>query len=515
MAEPASDHPAKAKRRRPTKTAQQDRVPVHEKALYGLGSPALGLVDQIIQYQVQQVLVYGMGMSPVWKGIIIMIFRIWDSFTDPLMGWISDNTRTRFGRRRPWMFLGSLLMCLMLPFVWRFDERWDMLMIAIWFTLFGMALSTATTIFNIPYQTLKLEMTPDYNERTSVNVYSGLVIKIFGIAIVPWVWKMTQHPFFTGQAPGEEPNTLLGIRAVSVWFAGLALILGLIPTFVCRERYYAQASQQKKEPLLHSLRLTFQSKPFLIMLAFIFTMNLEGLVTGMGGYITLYHVFGGDKIFAATYTGVAGMVGGVLGLFSIPVFGALANRFGKERSLLLVTVCHIIIALTILGFYNPDFLQWLASLPARAGLAPAEGKIDYRWLAMVPGALNGLLIAALWTVVPSMKADIVDDDELRTGERREASFESIFSWFQKFSGTVFTGLSGFIVVGLGFDIAKATMQEPGVFNRMIWAMSLIPATLGCLQAWLIWIWPLTPARMDAIRQDLEARRGTIDMRGGR
>lgn len=503
--------PAPKKSIRPAATAAEDRVPVHEKALYGLGSPALGLVDQIIQYQVQQVLVYGMGMSPLWKGIIIMIFRIWDSFTDPLMGWISDNTRSRFGRRRPWMFLGSVLMCLMLPFVWRFNEHWDMLYIAIWFTLFGMLMSTATTIFNIPYQSLKMEMTPDYNERTSVNVYSGLVVNIFAIGVSPWVWKLTQQPFFTGQAPGEEPDTLLGIRNLSIWFAGLALVLGLIPTFVCKERYYTKASKQKKEPFFKSLKLTFRSRPFLLMLAFILTMNLEGLVTGMGGYITLYHVFGGDKIFAATYTGIAGMAGGILGLISIPFFGSLAKRYGKERSLLVVTACHIVIALTILGFYNPDFLKWLSQLPARLGLAPKDWSFDYRWLAMVPGVFNGLLIAALWTVVPAMKADIVDDDEVRTGERREASFESIFSWFQKFTGTVFTGISGAIVVGLGFDISKATAQDPGVFERMIYSMSLIPAVLGCLQAWLIWVWPLTPSRMGEIRQELEKRRGKINL----
>ncbi|MCX7714072.1 MAG: MFS transporter, partial [Chthoniobacterales bacterium] len=137
---------------RPGETAEEDKVPIHEKALYGLGSPSLGLVDQIIQYQVQQVLVYGMGMSPVWKGIIIMIYRIWDSLTDPIMGWISDNTRTRFGRRRPYMFLGCLLMALLMPFVWRFNENWDMIWIAVWFTSFGILVSTATTIYNIPYQ---------------------------------------------------------------------------------------------------------------------------------------------------------------------------------------------------------------------------------------------------------------------------------------------------------------------------------------------------------------------------
>lgn len=499
---------------RPGETAEEDKVPIHEKALYGLGSPSLGLVDQIIQYQVQQVLVYGMGMSPVWKGIIIMIYRIWDSLTDPVMGWISDNSRTRFGRRRPFMFLGCILMACLMPFVWRFDENWDMLWIAIWFTFFGILVSTATTVYNIPYQSLKMEMTPDYNERTSVNVYAGIIVTCFSF-LNPWVWKLTQQPFFTGQAPGEEPNTLYGIRNVAIFFAILVLIIGLIPTFVCKERYYVKAQKQKKEPLLKSLKLTFRSKPFLLMLIIILTMNLEGLVMGMGGYITLYHVFDGDKIFAATYTGVSGTMGAVLGLFSIPLFGALARRFGKERSLLLVTLGHILMALSILWFYNPEFLKGLAKflegiLQPIYSVFGAEAMLDYRWLAMIPGVFNGLLMSGLWTVVPAMKADIVDDDEARTGERREGSFESIFSWFQKFTGTVFHGLSGFIVVMAGFDIKLEVNQAEGVFTRMILMMSLIPVGLGIVQLWIILNWPLTPGRMAEIRDYLEKVRGKIN-----
>lgn len=506
--------PVTARSGRPRRTAPEDRVPRHEKALYGLGSPSLNMVNQIVEFQAQQVLVFGLGMSPAMNGLIIMIFRTWDAFTDPVMGWISDNTRGRYGRRRPYMFCGAFAMCALVPFVWRFDETWDVMLIAAWFTAFGMVLSTATTVFNIPYQTLKLEMTPDYNERISINVYSGVVIKLFAIGVSPWVWKLSQHPLFTGQLPGEEPNTLLGIRNLALWFAGVALLLALVPTFVCRERYYQRASRQKREPLVRSLGLTFRSRPFRLMLAFILTLNLEGLVTGMGGYITLYHLFDGNRVFAATYTGVAGMIGGALGLVSIPVFGWLGGRFGKERALILVTAIDLLMGVAILFFYNPDFLRWLAMLPATLGIAGADWKFDHRWLAIVPQVMNGVLVAALWTIVPSMKADIVDEDESRTGERREGSFESIFSWFLRLTGTLFMGLSGLVVVGLGFEISQASSQADGVFQRMVFAMGIVPMVLGSVQAWLIWKWPLTAARMEEIRDQLEATRGRIDMSGG-
>ncbi len=477
---------------RPSKTAARDKLPVHEKALYGLGNQSMGMVNQVIEYQVQQVLVYGLGMSPVWKGVMIMLFRIWDAFTDPLMGWISDNTRSRYGRRRPYMFFGTLAMAALLPFVWRFDESWDMIYIAVWFTLAGMIMSTATTVFNIPYQTLKMEMTPDYNERTSINMYVVVVGSLFGILISPWVWKMTQNPFFTGQAVGEAPNTLLGIRNLSIWFAGLAIIFGLIPTFFCKERYYANASKQKKESLRKSLKMTFASKPFKLMLGLILAGSLEGLVVGMGGYISLYYVFGGDKIFAATFGGVTGTIGGFVGLACAPLFGRLAMMWGKERALLLVTLIHVLMAFSIVFLYNPN----------------------YPWLAAVPAILNGAMVGAFWVIIPSMKADIVDDDELINGERREGSFESVFSWLLRFTGTVFAGLSGFVVVFLGFKIEMGAEQVEGVFKKMIWAMAIVPTALGALQFWIIMKWPLTAARMAEIRAQLEARRGTINMQKG-
>jgi GPH family glycoside/pentoside/hexuronide:cation symporter len=481
--------PAKPKssKRVSSKTAKKDKIPIHEKSLYGLGSPSMSITNNMVDAQIQQVLVYGLGMNPAMKSTIVMIFRLWDAFIDPLMGWVSDNTRSRWGRRRPYLVLGCVLMAIFMPFVWRFSEQWDMTWIAVWFTVGGILLSTATTIYNIPYQSLKMEMTPDYHERTSVNVYSGIVIKVFGM-ILPWIWTFTQLPFFTGQAPGDAPNSLLGIRNLSLWVAGIIILLGIIPALVCKERYYVKAAVQKKEPFWRSFKLTFKSKPFMMMLLFILLLQIEGLFWGMGGYISTYYVWGGDLSKAAVYTGVAGTSSMILGLCSLPLFGYLSRRFGKERSLFLVVLGQILMACSILFVYNPN----------------------YPWLMVIPWAFNGLLSAGLWTIVPAMKADVVDDDEVHTGERREGSFESVFSWFQKMAGTLFLGLSGFLVVLVGFDIELRTEQEPGVFRNMILMMSAIPFLLSMVEAYIIYHWPLTENRMREIRNTLEDRRGAVN-----
>jgi len=473
--------------RRLKKTADKDKVPIKEKALYGLGSPSMSITNNMVDAQIQQVLVYGMGMNPAMKSTIVMIFRMWDAFMDPLMGWITDNTRSRWGRRRPYLILGCILMALFMPFVWRFNEGWDIIWIAVWFTIGGILISTATTVYNIPYQSLKMEMTPDYHERTSVNVYSGIVIKLVGM-VLPWIWAASQLSFFTGQSPDEEPNSLLGIRNLSLWFAGIIIILGVVPALVCKERYYHKASKQKREPFFRNLRMTFRSRPFMMMLLFILFLQIEGLFFGMAGYIGTFYVWGGDTVKAAVLQGTAGTLSMVLGLASLPLFGYLARRFGKERSLFLVVLGQIIMAASILVAYNPS----------------------YPWLMLIPWVFNGFLSAGLWTIVPSMKADIIDDDELRTGERREGSFESVFSWVQKMAGTLFLGLSGFLVVLVGFDIELRENQEAGVFRNMIWLMAAIPFVLSIIEAWIILKWPLTEKRMGEIRTELETRRGEIN-----
>ena len=192
---------------------------------------------------------------------------------------------------------------------------------------------------------------------------------------------------------------------------------------------------------------------------------------------------------AALYTGMGGSTASVLGLLSLPFFGWLSSRVGKERSLFIIVVAQIVMAASILVLYNPR----------------------YPHLALIPMALNGPMLAGLWTVVPSMKADIVDDDELRTGERREGSFESVFSWVLKLGGTIFMGLSGFLVVLVGFDISLKADQAEGVFRRIIWLMASIPFIFSIIEAYIIYNWPLTAGRMEEIREELEARRGKIDM----
>jgi len=109
-----------------------------------------------------------------------------------------------------------------------------------------------------------------------------------------------------------------------------------------------------------------------------------------------------------------------------------------------------------------------------------------------------------------MKADIVDEDELHTGERREGSYESVFSFVLKLGGTIFMGMSGFLVILIGFDIELKAEQAEGVFRNMILLMFSVPFIFSIVEAWIILRWPLTVEAMESIREQLESRRGKIN-----
>jgi glycoside/pentoside/hexuronide:cation symporter, GPH family len=473
---------------KPHRTERQDKVPVWEKALYGLGNPPQGIVTNVVESMSKPVLVFGMGMSPSFISLAVMIFRIWDSFTDPFMGWISDRTRSRWGRRKPYIFMGALMMALMLPFVYRFDAAWSHWMIIGWYIGIGLLMATATTLYNIPYQSLKLEMSPDYNERTSINAYASLTSKIMGIFVVPWIWWFTQQPFVRGESVDGTPDILLGIRNVCLWLAGFILVMSIIPSLVCKERYYTQACRSRKEPFWHSLKLTVGNRPFRYIMAFILVLGIEGLIAGMGSILLVYYIHGGDQLAASKVSGVAGTVASAFGILAIPLFSWIATRYSKERSLLISVVAGFFMALGIAFFYSPE----------------------NPWLVIIPMSLNGAFNVGMWLVLPSMQADVVDHDELQTGERREGSYSSVFSFLLKLSSTLMFGLSGPLVEFLGFDIALRQNQAEGVFSNIKLAMMSVPAAVALIHLWLILKYPLTPAVVADIRRQLEARRGSIN-----
>ena len=470
----------------PQTTRPEDRVSIGTKLAYGAGGMATLFLGHLPKNLATPIFVVTMGLSPSVVGFAMLVFRFYEALINPLTGWISDNTRSRWGRRRPYLFVGSILSGLFLPLMWFVSPGWSPHAQIAWFVCTGLVLYTVCSVFAMPYESLNLELTPDYNERTSVTSYKAFFQKI-AFMIVGWAWFITQLPYFTDPVTGKH-DALAGARALSV-VVGLAIIgVGLLPAFFVKERFYGAVVKQAKISLGRSLKLTFGNKPFLLLsLMTVFFACSYYLSNFVQFYLRLYYVTKGDQALAAKIEGVQATLTMILGVASIPCFAWLAKRIGKTWTLMFG------MALTLLGMVA----KWWTYNP------------EYPWLSMVNAIILAPSLTGIWQIIPAMTADICDHDELRTGERREGAFASIFSLIVKVSFTLGLVLAGPLVEWCGLNVADGVNQTAATIITMRIADAIIPSALLIIAMLLLYRYPLSPGRMREIRADLETRRGVI------
>jgi len=261
-----------------------DRVALKAKIGWGFG----GLADNYIMNSVIQLTMpiynIALGMDPVRLGIALMVPRIFDAITDPLMGNISDNTRSRWGRRRPYIALGAILSAVLLPLLWMPPVTTETFMFW-YFMILGTLYFLMYTVFVVPYTALGYELSSDYDERTRVLAFR-MYIGLIGSFTIPWLYKLCLLPVFAG-------DVVLGARWVSAIMGLVIIITGILPVVFCREPKEAQ--KQEKIKLLDALVSTFQNKPFLVLLIS-YIIIICGLFTSaaLGLYINIYYVCDGQ-----------------------------------------------------------------------------------------------------------------------------------------------------------------------------------------------------------------------------
>jgi GPH family glycoside/pentoside/hexuronide:cation symporter len=465
-----------------TETAAADRVPFWEKFFYGAGSGSFQLSTDGVKGLANPIYNITLGLSPSLIGLVLMISRFVDAFVDPLVGKWSDDTRSRWGRRRPFIFAGSFLAAGAFILIWLVPESWagQTEKLLAYYLIAMLVFYFCATIQTVPYHTLGMEMTPDYNERTSVAGFKMMFS--FGFTLLlPWIFRFAQSESFGG-------STMAGMRHWSFILAGLIIAGGVLPAFFVRERYYHLAKEQAKIPFWHGVKLTFQNRAFLFLMAIILCIGLGfGMVAALGPYIIYYHIYGGDTKTGQELVAVGANGYALTALFATPVLTGCCARFGKVRMLYFVIALGIVGSLLTYVFYSRAF----------------------PYLAVLSSILIAPQAAGFWTITTSMKADICDDDELRHGMRREGMFGAVGNWIFKITISSTFLISGLILELSGFDAALKGNQSPETLLAMRVCFAIIPALFSVLAIYLLARYPLTGARMAEIRAALETRRSKI------
>jgi len=466
--------------------SEKDRVPLKQKIAYAAGGLAEGIQDRFDNSVMNPVFVVGAGLSPIVMSTAGAFYRLYDAMTDLVMGWLSDNTRTRWGRRRPWVFVGAILMGLSMPLLFQFNPAWSVFYIAVWMIVFNLVIQTTQTIFGVPYQSLLIESTADTNERTNVAAWRGLVGLCVGL-IVNWSWRLSQMEIFHVDG---EPDVLNGIKWLVTIAAVPVMLLGILPAIFMKERFYKEAREQSKVSIRENIKATSTNRPFLLLLAFLFVfVGGTGLHWGLVFYVKLFYVCQGDQLLASEIAGWQGSAQAIMAVAGIPAARSFALRIGKMKSVVLA------MSLALAAYISTIFLM--------------TPKAPY--LSIVPFVMLGPVMSMIWVILPSMLGDVVDHDELTSHKRLEGAYSAVFGWTFKVSRTVSAIFAGPIVVWAGYEAAKRheLAQNLEVLTNMRVLLAILPTTFIALSAVILWFYPLSPAAVAENRRKLEEMRGEM------
>ena len=301
------------------KTATKDRVPLGQKAAFGAGHLVLNLYPGALGF-FMFFLLTAFGMDPLLAGLLGGLPRFFDALTDPIMGFISDNTSSKWGRRRPYILVGGILSAITFVLLWQLDENNSADYNFWYFLIMSMVFLIGNTMFATPLVGLGYEMTSDYNERTRLMAFSQTV-GLLAWVIVPWFWVIIADPnFFSNQAEG--------VRTMAMYVGIACLFLGLLPAIFCRGIDTAPMGNRKKlsftslisnmKDLFRSIKEAVKNKPFMKLCGATFLVfNGYQIVASFSFFIFVFYIFNGSYEASSTWPAWFSSIGALVSAFLV------------------------------------------------------------------------------------------------------------------------------------------------------------------------------------------------------
>ena len=261
-------------------SSQGDKLGLGEKLAFGAGNMNNLLMNNILNVLLNPIYNIALGVSPALVGYATAIPRLWDAVTDPVVGSLSDNFRSRWGRRKPFMVLGALISALSLIAIWLVPPVWGEYSKFLYLIAVSLVFYTGNTLFLVPYTGLGLALSDDYRERTNLFAYKAVVDALGGF-LIPWFYWLVTRPCFE--------STLHGTRVLSLGLAVWIILFAAIPLCFCRERYDRSIARQEKVPILKGIAETMRNRPFLLLTLSV-TLMFFGFYasSALGMYLNIY-----------------------------------------------------------------------------------------------------------------------------------------------------------------------------------------------------------------------------------
>lgn len=489
------------------------KLSVAEKLSVGTGGFTVSLGNQSVRTTGQAVLNMILGINAFWVGIVLAIPLLWDAITDPIMGNISDNFRSRFGRRRPFIFVGAILMGLTFASIWMIPMEWSETGKLAWFLVTSLLFYTAYTIFSVPFIALTYEMTPDYDERTSVQGYVTLWNRLgemtymglipLSAVFIAWKYGYAETASLTVEEKME------GIRISAAIYGGLGMTLfGMLPAFFGRERNYqinVKEHHGTKDPFWQSARLALRNRAFALLCTLaVFTIVAGMFASNMDWYLLIYYLSNGDVAIGTQWKLIVTVGYAVVGVLGIPLIVWLTGRMTKIRGFMFIYGMMILNAGIRWFVYRPGRFDTTLSWTSLEAVGASLGAV-FQSLIWLDPLTGGMFWIGVGVLGQSLIADVCDDDEVRNGRRREGMFGAIYGWATKASFAISFVMIGVFLNGIGFD-PGAEAQSPETYLNMRLAMCLGAAGPAILCFVLLNFYPLTKEKAEENRRKLAAIR---------
>ncbi|MPZ19308.1 MAG: hypothetical protein GEV06_15545 [Luteitalea sp.] len=468
-----------------------DVLPLRLKLAYGVGAScesvktfAFGL---FLLFYYTSVL----GLPGTLVGVATALGLVWDSAIDPLIGFASDRARWRLGRRHGLMLVGGLGMGTSFFAIFSPPATLSGATLFGWLLVTSLCLRTSNSLFMVPYYALGAELSQDYHERTTISAFRA-GCALFGTLLAAGA---SFGLFFPGGQPGQSDR---GSQFDPSGYVAMGVAFGLFMTaaaLVTTAGTWSKRSQSQTDDRRGD------REPFRFFAAFITSMNDRAfriLVTSAGlfflatvinaslavHYLTYYAAVPSSGSFSMFF--VAFYIGALLG---VPSWTRMSKRVDKHR---VYCVAMLVTGIIMAAAY------WLVG----EGRLLGTGNV----VALSLGnALAGYFASALWVIVPSMIADVTEQDELTTGRRREGTFFGIYSFTQQAAAGVAILATGVLVDAFAALVPGQVAQSPATINRLALLFSQLPASLLIAASLMILPYGLTRQRVAAVKQELARR----------
>ena len=462
------------------------KVPFGHKVAFGLGMLANQMFPAALGI-FMVVLVQNLGFPPWMWGILFFLPRVFDSVTDPIMGFISDNTRSKWGRRKQYVFIGAIVMGIAFVAMWQLYRDDGVSYNFYYFLFWSIVFYAGLTLFSIPYVAMGYEMSDDFHERTSIMAVAQWIGQ-WAWVIAPWFWVVMYDPSWF-------QNADTATRTLSVWVGVVCMLLAMVPAIFLPSRSslddthlvsltWANFGGGMKE-IMRGFVDAFSSVPFRkLCFATFLIFNAFNTVAAFSFFIVVYHLFNGDTAAAGIWPTLFGSIGALVTTFAvIPTVAWMSTKVGKKNAFMISQ------GISVIGYV----LLWFLMVPGKP------------WMFIYALPFFSFGIGGLFTLMMSMTADVCDLDELATGKRREGIFGAIYWWMVKFGFAIAGLLSGAIMAMVAFTPGAAT-QPAGAVDGLRLFYSGVPIFGTLLAMWIMRDYDLDEKRAREVHAELERRK---------